>query len=368
MVCYICIFCLILINLASSTDIADHNRRSTSTCPCEDASLCEPIPPAKGKTRLAYSKEPGNWKYYDFTKITEMVLFFDITEIDPEIVCVAHKYNVQLHLRGCFGNETFRNSTKQEKWIQENLKLLTDYHLDGINVDYERPRIAQWEPQLVDFMVELSIRVRSMNSNYQLTYCLPTDPLLHYEMVTIPTVMDYLMIMDYDHVWDIHPNHCFATANQQPMKTIFGLTKYMSLGIPPSKLVVGMPWYGYLYNCDNITSSGLCSLHNCPYINTRQSIIPKIYENYVVNGNYEFIQGWDNETVSPFLTIIPKDNIDSFPRQFWYDNSVSLTRKAEIYKPFQIRGVGVFHVDCLDYTMDQSMVTAYWNFFTVFQD
>ncbi|KAI6659292.1 Di-N-acetylchitobiase precursor [Oopsacas minuta] len=373
MFCYVYIILLFSINLASSTpkcvDFVDHNRQYPLVCTCEDPSLCQPIPRAKGKTRLAYSKVPENWKYYDFTKITELILSFATADIDPELVCMAHKNNVQLHLKGCFTNETYLNPVKQDEWIDDNLKKLTDNYLDGINIDFEQPRNAEHEPLLVSFMVKLSKKLRSMNSNYQLTYCLETFPKPNNDYTTIPEVMDYLMIMDYDQANINEQEHCYASANEHPLTTITGLTEYLELGIPPSKIVIGMPWYGLLATCEKITSSGRCIVKNCSHDSRMEMTIPKVYELYDVNGNYKLTQGWDDAKVSPFLTIIPKvDNLD--PIQFWYDNSISLTRKAEMYKPFQIRGIGVFHADCLNYTMPvmKSMNKDFWNLFTVFQD
>ena len=100
-------------NLNGRTKFVNNHRTIPFSCPCEDVSLCKPIPPADGKTRLAYSINPSNWKYYDFTKITEIAIYFDISKLDPQLICTAHKNNVQLHLKGLFTNETFLNSNEK---------------------------------------------------------------------------------------------------------------------------------------------------------------------------------------------------------------------------------------------------------------
>jgi hypothetical protein len=46
--------------------------------------------------------------------------------------------------------------------------------------------------------------------------------------------------------------HIFYRANSGLQKTEEGLTKYMDLGIPAAKLVLGVPWYGYNYECINL--------------------------------------------------------------------------------------------------------------------
>ena len=143
------------------------------------------------------------------------------------------------------------------------------------------------------------------------------------------------------------------------------------MGVPASKLVVGMPWYGYVFNCTNITQEGQCILPNSTYIETEQTTFPKIYQEYITKGDYNLQNGWDEASLTPFLTITSKDkNPPSIMRQFWYENATSLTSKSEMYKHFQLRGVGVFHVDCIDYTLPalECMVKPFWDSFSVFED
>ena len=88
---------------------------------------------------------------------------------------------------------------------------------------------------------------------------------------------------------------------------------------------------------------------------------------YANNVHYSFTDGWDNVSISPYVTIISKED-PSFKKQFLYDNGDSLTRKGIMYKQFQLRGMGAFHVDCLDYVTPevQYMVKEYWDTFSVF--
>ena len=146
-----------------------------------------------------------------------------------------------------------------------------------------------------------------------------------------------------------------------------GLSKYIGLGIPASKLVVGMPWYGYLYDCESITADGKCYITNTS-THWPQSTYPHIYEKYANNEKYNFTEGWDKESISPFVTIVSKED-SSFKKQFWYDNGTSLTRKSIMYRQFQLRGMGAFHVDCLDYVTPavQYMIKEFWDTFSLFK-
>ena len=127
-----------------------------------------------------------------------------------------------------------------------------------------------------------------------------------------------------------------------------------------------MPWYGYLFICENITTDGKCYLTNSSRSAFSQDTYVNIYKTYS-NENYYFTEGWDEESISPFVTIVSKIH-PSFKRQFWYDNGDSLTRKATMYKQFQLRGMGVWKVDDLDYVTPalHYMIKEYWDTFSVF--
>lgn len=46
----------------------------------------------------------------------------------------------------------------------------------------------------------------------------------------------------------VHRN-LFNRPNSGIYKTTKGMQTYLNLGIPSSKLVLGVPWYGYSYPC-----------------------------------------------------------------------------------------------------------------------
>ena len=229
------IFLYISLNLASSNfnfpgiRFENHQRQNPLPCKCEDTSLCQPIPPTKGNVRLAYSTDPSNWKYYNFSEITEIAVFFDISKLTPEMLCTAHKNNVQLHLEGSFGNQTFIDPSLRELWFQDTLKMITDNYLDGINLDYEQQRNPETDPYLESFVMELSQRLKKMSPHYRITFCEPYAPLPYYDVSTIPKIVDYLMIMSYDEIFQNYPDYLYPAANQQVWRTVYGKYRFNAL-------------------------------------------------------------------------------------------------------------------------------------------
>lgn len=54
--------------------------------------------------------------------------------------------------------------------------------------------------------------------------------------------------MDYDTRSQVF-DRCIASANAPLAGAINGLEQYLALGIAPQKLILGVPWYGYVYPC-----------------------------------------------------------------------------------------------------------------------
>lgn len=74
-----------------------------------------------------------------------------------------------------------------------------------------------------------------------------------------------VFVMSYDEqsqMWE--DGRCQARPNSPLVKTFSGLRKYLQLGVPHSKLVLGVPWYGYRYPCEEL-SAGVCYIDLVPF-------------------------------------------------------------------------------------------------------
>ena len=64
-----------------------------------------------------------------------------------------------------------------------------------------------------------------------------------------------VFVMSYDEqsqMWG--EGRCEARPNSPLVQTFSGVRKYLQLGVPPTKLILGLPWYGYRYPCLGKTS------------------------------------------------------------------------------------------------------------------
>jgi len=68
----------------------------------------------------------------------------------------------------------------------------------------------------------------------------------HTHTHTHTVLQDLVYIMDYDTRSQIF-DQCIASANAPFFGMVHGVEQYIQVGVPPSKMILGVPWYGYRY-------------------------------------------------------------------------------------------------------------------------
>ncbi len=62
------------------------------------------------------------------------------------------------------------------------------------------------------------------------------------------------------------PRPCIAWANSPLNQTLYGVQRFLQLGISARKLVLGLPWYGYHYPCTRaIGADNVCPIASVPF-------------------------------------------------------------------------------------------------------
>jgi len=198
-----------------------------------------------------------------------------------------------------------------------------------------------------------------------------------FSRVGIADAVDLMFVMSYDLRSQIY-DRCIASANSPAYQVLLGVQQFLDLGIAPSKLVVGLPWYGYDYPCllnASRIDSEYCPITSVPFRGapcsdaagtevSYGSIMPMLGGTSVV-GN----RRWDNNTMSPYFNYLASDGI---VHQMWYDDPESLVFKLKSVAALGIGGVGVWNYDCLDYSNSTSksraQTHAMWQTFKAFLD
>ncbi|KAL0955901.1 hypothetical protein HGRIS_002097 [Hohenbuehelia grisea] len=139
------------------------------------------------------------------------------------------------------------------KFVESSIKLLEDYGLDGLDIDYEYPSNDEQARGYVELLRELrhglDMHAQAKGANYKfpLTIAAPCGP-DNYKKLHIHEMDQYLdfwnmMAYDFAGSWDQTANHQ-ANLRGGQINAEESIHHYMSQGVARHKIVVGIPLYG----------------------------------------------------------------------------------------------------------------------------
>ncbi|KAF4563285.1 Endochitinase 1 [Pleurotus pulmonarius] len=145
------------------------------------------------------------------------------------------------------------SKSHRETFASSAIKLLEDYGLDGLDVDYEYPQNDAQADGYVELLktmrhgLDKHAQEKGASYRFLLTIAAPCGP-SNYEKLHIGKMDQYLdfwnmMAYDYSGSWDQISNHQ-ANVYGGPIRTSTTLAYYESHGVPRSKMVLGIPLYG----------------------------------------------------------------------------------------------------------------------------
>ncbi|XP_002738447.1 di-N-acetylchitobiase-like [Saccoglossus kowalevskii] len=326
-----------------------------STCPCSDQSLCDPVTRKPAKEVFVFSVGGKNWKKYDWSKVTSIVMFNDY---DAELMCYAHSKQVKVLLKGDFPVANLTDIKARENWLLDKLRKAADWHMDGINLDIEQPiNDSSIQQKLLTDLVEQTTKAfHVQNPHSQVTYDVAWSPDCIdgrcYNYKAIADAVDFVFVMSYDEQSQIF-GPCIGMANSPYNKTVKGVEKYLEMGIPANKLVLGVPWYGYNYPCLNVTEHDVCYIPKVPFRGANCSDAAGKQKDYSeINRliqNSTTGRKWNDEYKAPYFNY--KDSKQVY--QVWYDDPQSLKLRYDYAESKKLLGVGMWHADALDYSDDK---------------
>jgi len=137
--------------------------------------------------------------------------------------------------------------------VETSVKILEDYGLDGLDVDYEYPQNDEQARGYVDLLREMRhaldrhAEMKKRDCKFLLTIAAPCGR-DHYRKLHIADMNHYLdfwnlMAYDFSGSWDAAANHQ-ANLYHGPNSGSAAVKFYTEKGVPHDKIVLGIPLYG----------------------------------------------------------------------------------------------------------------------------
>jgi spore germination protein YaaH len=267
------------------------------------------------------------------------------------VVTVAKNNGTKIHICATMfsGHSTFwASTTAQTAFINNIVSLLNARGGDGVNIDFEGMGSSDKIP-FTTFITNLNAALNTANPNYQLSVCLySVDWSSTFNMPALNNIVDFFTIMGYDYYYSgsatagpTSPLYNYQTSYNYTISK--SITTYIKAGATPSKLLLGLPYYGHEWevSANTIpasTTGNFNSSRTLSYINNTP-------------GTYNAAnKGWEGNCYSPYYSY---QNL-SLWRQCFIDDIYSLGRKYDLVNQRGIGGIGIW---ALGY--DAGM-TSYW--------
>ncbi|MCC7301844.1 MAG: hypothetical protein IT233_04300 [Bacteroidia bacterium] len=224
------------------------------------------------------------------------------------------------------------NSTAKQNFISTIIALVQQRNANGCNIDFEGVPSSQ-SANFTAFMISLCNQMHAAIPGSEISIALPAvDWSNVYDVGAMVGYVDLFIIMGYDYYWSgsttagpTDPLYNFETSyNYTQPKSI---TYYLNDGVPPSQLLLGVPYYGREWPT---------SLQTIPSPTTASGTA-RIYS-YVRNnpGTYSAAL-WDPNSFTPYYSFYTTQWNQCFINSYY-----SLGKRYDAVNQLGIGGIGIW--------------------------
>lgn len=237
--------------------------------------------------------------------------------------------------------------TSTHNFALSAVSIVSRYNLDGIDIDWEYPGMTGdsnvYRPEdkqhYTLLFKELRKGLDSLSLTTKMKYYVTTavggsqEYIDHTEMDKVQQYADYINIMSYDYAggWDPvsghHTNLYVSSGDSDQYSAHRSIQAFIAAGVPPSKIVMGIAFYGKGWQMESADNNGLYRKALKPangggFTFLKDSLVNK-------NGYKEY---WDATAKAPYLFNAENKIFIS------YDNERSVKEKCKYVKQQHLAG------------------------------
>lgn len=235
-------------------------------------------------------------------------------------------------------NQTFlKNNKAINTFIKQIKSLLQKRSADGVCLDFEGVTGSQ-KTAYAKFITLLSQELKKENPDYLIYMTVPSvdwSKSLDFETL-IPAVNEFV-IMGYGYYGTTSnvagPTSPLSSGKiWEPYNLTTSIDYYLANQVPPSKLIMALPYYGVVWN----TETGDKGSKVKKFIGNRSYDYIKTN----IEGKLADVQ-YDSISQTAWCSYVLDDD-GSYFRQCWFDNDSTLAVKLNFIKYKQIKGMGIW--------------------------
>lgn len=235
-------------------------------------------------------------------------------------------------------NILLADEVARKRAVEEIKKLVDEKEFDGVNVDFE----FQGDPLAVlgeetglflEELREAGVGEISLDV-FANTVIKGGDESLNKLM----TRLDHLVVMAYD----FHRPGVDFVGPVAPIGSPVGkrnivevVEKMVVVGLDKEKMILAYPLYGYEWKTET-SEFGAKVIRGWYQMASFRRVAEMIGENEEINTERQLLVGWDEESMSPWLSFVEDGEI----RQIYYEDYESLKIKLDLAKQYGVSGVG----------------------------
>ncbi|HYX06930.1 MAG TPA: glycosyl hydrolase family 18 protein [Bacteroidales bacterium] len=237
------------------------------------------------------------------------------------------------------------NTVARQTLIDSLISLVQYRNADGVNIDFELIPSSQ-KANFTQFMVNLCDRFHEEIPGSVVSVALPAvDWNDVFDIPVLQNKVDIFIIMGYEYYWKssgiagpVSPKN--SGKIWQAYDVTNSAITYLDKGIPPGKMCMGLPYYGYDWPVQDTTLGSYT-------LGTGKAVLyDKAVDRATLYGRH-----WEINSSVPYYTY---KNGTTW-HQCWYDDEVSLAFKYDMVKALNLAGIGIW---ALGYDGDKQKL---WN-------